>query len=236
MVNRFSSLPPPHRLANYHHNDNDRPHHYQSYGNKHMSRERSQTPLTSSMDKYYNAKTFDSWDQNSELMFDTNVSWSDVQWLQTTVCRPSNMPLVIKGILTPQDAHLAIEAGADGIMVSNHGGRALDGALSTIDVLPAIVKAVDGRVPVLIDGGIRRGTDVLKALALGATAVGIGKPVFFALACNKKGEGGEDGVLKMLEMLKREIENAMAICGCQNIKKDVTADLVTCAPFMKSWL
>ena len=126
--------------------------------------------------------------------------------------------------MTSEDAILAIEAGADGIMVSNHGGRGLDTALASIDALPEVVAAVAGRVPVLLDSGVRRGTDVVKALALGATAVGIGKPVFFALSI-----GGEKAVVGMFRMLKKEIEAAMAICGCETVA-DITPNLVTRHP------
>lgn len=123
--------------------------------------------------------------------------------------------------MTPEDAELAIAAGADGIMVSNHGGRQLDGCLATIDALPPIAKVVAGRVPIWLDSGIRRGTDVLKALALGASAVGIGKPVFFGLAV-----GGQDAVSYLLKLLQTEIEAAMAICGIEKIS-DITSNLVT---------
>jgi len=126
--------------------------------------------------------------------------------------------------MTAKDAIEAVNADADGGMVSNHGGRQLDGALAAIDVLPEVVKAVGGKVPVLLDSGIRRGTDVLKALALGATAVGIGKPVFFALAV-----GGEDAVVNLLEMIQRETEAAMAICGCKKVA-DAGRNLVTRHP------
>jgi isopentenyl diphosphate isomerase/L-lactate dehydrogenase-like FMN-dependent dehydrogenase len=132
--------------------------------------------------------------------------------------------LIIKGIMTAEDAILAVEAGADGIMVSNHGGRQLDGALAAIDALPEVVKAVEGRVPVLLDGGIRRGTDVLKALAIGATAVGIGKPVFFALAV-----GGEEAVANTFEMIRKELLAAMALCGCSSIE-DISPSLVARHP------
>ena len=134
------------------------------------------------------------------------------------------MPLVIKGIMTAEDALLAMEAGADAIMVSNHGGRQLDGCLASIDALPEVANAVQGRIPIWLDSGVRRGTDVLKALALGASAVGIGKPVFFAL-----GVGGEDALSYLLQLLHTELEAAMAICGIERIS-DITPDLVTRHP------
>ncbi|KAK1736627.1 glycolate oxidase [Skeletonema marinoi] len=115
-------------------------------------------------------------------------------------------------------------AGADGVMVSNHGGRGLDGALAAIDALPEVVAAVGDKVPVLMDSGVRRGTDVLKALALGASAVGIGKPVFFALAV-----GGENAVVNLLQILQREVEAAMAICGVESVA-DAKRSLVTRHP------
>jgi isopentenyl diphosphate isomerase/L-lactate dehydrogenase-like FMN-dependent dehydrogenase len=177
----------------------------------------------------YNARNHAAWDQNSEMLFDENVTWDDVRWLkQNTVCR--YVPLIIKGIMTAEDAILAVNAGADGIMVSNHGGRQLDGCLSTIDVLPEIVAAVPKHVPVFMDGGIRRGTDILKALALGAAAVGIGKPVFFALAV-----GGQDAVEHTLGILKRELEAAMALTGCATIH-DIDRSLVTRRPIWRSSL
>ena len=151
-------------------------------------------------------------------MFDTALTWDDVKWLKREGCR--GLPLVVKGIMTAEDAILALEAGADGIMVSNHGGRQLDGALSPVDALPEVVEAVAGRVPVLLDSGVRRGTDILKALALGATAVGVGKPVYFSLAV-----GGEDMVITMLQQLKMELEAAMALCGCESVK-DINSNLI----------
>lgn len=198
--NGFNALPPPHRLVNYDENK-DSP---------------------SILSNTYNSGAEQAWDQNSEQMFDNNVSWADVSWLKKNGC--PNLPLVIKGVMTGEDALLAIEAGADGIMVSNHGGRQLDGCLASIDALPEVVSAVAGRVPVLLDSGVRRGTDVVKALALGATAVGIGKPVFFALAT-----GGEKAVYDMLHMLKKEIEAAMAICGVEKVG-DITQNLVARHP------
>jgi isopentenyl diphosphate isomerase/L-lactate dehydrogenase-like FMN-dependent dehydrogenase len=197
--NGFNALPPPHRLVNY-----------------------DEGASESSLDQAYNSKSQKAWDQNTEQMFEQNVTWDDVRWLKQQGC--PNLPLVIKGIMTGEDAELAIEAGADGVMVSNHGGRQLDGALSSIDVLPEIVKAVAGRVPVLLDGGIRRGTDVLKALALGATAVGIGKPILFALSV-----GGQQAVSELLQMLKTELEAAMALCGVESVG-DISQKLVSRHP------
>jgi isopentenyl diphosphate isomerase/L-lactate dehydrogenase-like FMN-dependent dehydrogenase len=119
------------------------------------------------LDQTYNSQEKKAWDQNSEQMFGQDVSWEDVRWIKREVKKVQNgsfTPLVIKGIMTAEDAVLAVLAGADAIMLSNHGGRQLDGCLSAIDVLPEVVKAVNGSVPIWIDGGIRRGTDVLKAL------------------------------------------------------------------------
>lgn len=193
--NGFNALPPPHRLVNY----------------DEVPSGTSSSAFAGSLDRTYNGKAHKSWDQNSELMFEQNVTWDDVKWLKQHGC--SSLPLVVKGVMTAEDARSAVEAGADGVMVSNHGGRQLDGCLASIDALPEVVAAVGHRVPVLLDGGVTRGTDVLKALALGATAVGIGKPVFFALAV-----GGEDAVVNMLGLMKTEVEAAMAICGCRTVE------------------
>jgi isopentenyl diphosphate isomerase/L-lactate dehydrogenase-like FMN-dependent dehydrogenase len=206
---RFNALPHPHRLVNYDHEGGDD----EGSGNN------DSTSNTSGLDETYNARQHKAWDQNSEQMFEQNVTWEDVGWLKANAC--PHLPLIIKGIMTGEDADLAMSAGADGVMVSNHGGRQLDGALATIDVLPEVVAAVRQRGPVLLDGGVRRGTDVLKALALGATAVGIGKPVFFALAV-----GGESAVRRMLGLFRTEIEAAMAICGCETVD-DITSSLVS---------
>jgi isopentenyl diphosphate isomerase/L-lactate dehydrogenase-like FMN-dependent dehydrogenase len=119
------------------------------------------------------------------------------------------MPLILKGIVTREDAALAIEHGVDGIIVSNHGGRQLDGAPATLDALPEVVEAVDGRCEVYVDGGIRRGTDVLKALALGARATLVGRAVASGLAV-----GGEAGVRDVLTKLRDEIELGLALLGC----------------------
>lgn len=169
----------------------------------------------------YNGKHHAAWDQNSERLFDTSATWVDVQWVKKQC---GALPVIVKGIHTAEDAVLAMEAGADGIFVSNHGGRQLDGALAAIDILPEVAAAVQGRIPILIDGGFRRGTDVLKALALGATAVGLGKPIFFALSV-----GGEEAVFQMLGLLKTELEAAMALCGCASVT-DVGPNLVTRHP------
>ncbi len=135
-------------------------------------------------------------------------TWRDVQWLRSQ----TRLPLLLKGIMAPEDAARAITEGVDGIIVSNHGGRILDGQMATIDALPAIIAAVQGRVPVLLDGGIRRGTDILKALALGARAVLIGRPYIFALAA-----AGPLGVAHLLRLLRAELEVAMALTGCRDL-------------------
>ena len=122
--------------------------------------------------------------------------------------------MIVKGLLAPEDAEIAVAFGVDGVIVSNHGGRQLDGAPTALEALPGVLRAVRGRVPVLIDGGIRRGTDVVKALALGATAVLLGRPVLWGLAV-----GGEEGVLRVLELLRAEIELAMALVGCTSLKQ-----------------
>jgi len=134
-----------------------------------------------------------------------SVSWDAIEWLAGR----SGLPVLVKGILTGEDARLAVEHGVAGIIVSNHGGRQLDGAPASLDVLPEVVDAVAGRVPVLMDGGIRRGTDVLKALALGARSVLVGRPLLFGLAA-----AGEEGVGRVLELLRDELVRALALLGC----------------------
>ena len=241
--NGFNALPHPHRLVNY-------------------DAIPSEAQTSMKLDITYNSQEKKAWDQNSEQMFEQDVSWEDVAWIKSELANERKtkgdyIPLVIKGIMTAEDAMLAIKAGADAIMISNHGGRQLDGCLSAIDVLPEVVKVVNGSVPIWIDGGIRRGTDVLKALgtfsnsqlfslpvfsislnylivvcndprqlilALGASAVGIGKPVFFAL-----GLGGEDALSYLLHLLHTELEAAMAICGIEKIE-DICRSYVTRHP------
>jgi 4-hydroxymandelate oxidase len=136
--------------------------------------------------------------------WDPSITWHDFEWFRSI----TKLPIVLKGILTAEDARLAVEHGASAIIVSNHGGRQLDGVLSGIAALPEVVETVDGRIEVLVDGGIRRGTDVLKALALGARAVLVGRPYMFALAVE-----GEAGVQRMLEILRQELVTAMALTG-----------------------
>jgi isopentenyl diphosphate isomerase/L-lactate dehydrogenase-like FMN-dependent dehydrogenase len=154
---------------------------------------------------------------SSDYRYEPALSWDDIAWVRG--CAP-DLPLLLKGILTAEDAALAVDAGVDGIVVSNHGGRQLDGAPAGITALPEVVEAVGGRIPVLMDGGVRRGTDVVKALALGAAAVLVGRPCAWGLAV-----AGEQGVLDVLEMLRLEIANAMLLSGCR-ASDEATRDLV----------
>ncbi len=133
------------------------------------------------------------------------LSWSYLEELAAEC----DVPVLVKGLLTGEDAALAVEHGAAGVIVSNHGGRQLDGALATADALAEIVDTVEGRLPVLVDGGIRRGVDVAIALALGADAVLVGRPALWGLAA-----GGEEGVRRVLGLLREELELALALCGC----------------------
>lgn len=137
-------------------------------------------------------------------------TWDDIAWIRSA----AEIPVILKGILHPDDAELAIRAGASGIIVSNHGGRNLDTAPASIDALPAVADRVRGRIPVLMDGGIRRGTDVVKAIALGASAVLIGRPYLHGLAV-----GGAAGVADVVDILRRELEQAMALLGRPSITK-----------------
>ena len=148
---------------------------------------------------------------------DPSLGWKDVSWLRSL----TTLPVLVKGLVRPDDARRAIDAGAHGIVVSDHGGRQLDGAPSTASVLGPIADAVQGRVEVLVDGGVRRGTDVLKALCLGARAVLVGRPVLWGLAV-----AGEEGVLGCLERLREELDQAMALAGCARVA-DASRDLVS---------
>jgi L-lactate dehydrogenase (cytochrome) len=140
--------------------------------------------------------------------FDASVTWQDVQWVR----EHWKGPLVIKGILDPDDARQALDSGADAVVVSNHGGRQLDGALSTARALPRIADAVAGRIPVLVDGGVRSGLDVLRMLALGADFVLMGRAWAYALAAS-----GEAGVAHILELIDAEMRVAMALTGVTSI-------------------
>jgi 4-hydroxymandelate oxidase len=142
--------------------------------------------------------------QTGGLPVSGSSTWADLAWLRSK----TSLPILLKGVLHEDDAKLAVRAGMDGIIVSNHGGRELDTVPATITVLPRIFKAVGSRVPVLLDGGVRRGTDVLKALALGARAVLIGRPYLYGLSI-----GGASGVARVLEILRREFEMAMKLSG-----------------------
>jgi 4-hydroxymandelate oxidase len=136
---------------------------------------------------------------------DPSLTWRDLEWLRSTC----SLPLVVKGVLTSEDALLAAEHGASAVIVSNHGGRQLDGVPATLDVLPEVADAVGQRVEVLLDGGIRRGTDVLKALALGARAALAGRAVLWGLAA-----GGEEGVVQVFELLRNEMKVGLKLLGC----------------------
>lgn len=136
--------------------------------------------------------------------FDPTVTWADLAWLR----EQTSLPIVLKGILTGQDARLAVEHGVDAIVVSNHGGRQLDGAPASLDVLPEVVEAAGGACPVLFDGGVRRGVDALAALALGARMVLLGRPPLWGLAA-----GGADGVETVLRTTTEELAHAMALAG-----------------------
>jgi 4-hydroxymandelate oxidase len=145
------------------------------------------------------------------------VTWKDLEWLQSL----SPLPLVVKGILRADDAIRAVEYGAQAIIVSNHGGRQLDGAIASLDALPEIIAAVEGKAEVLLDGGIRRGTDIVKALAFGAKAVLIGRPVLWGLAV-----GGQTGVSHIISLLEDELKVAMTLSGCPTLE-DIDSSLVS---------
>ena len=154
-------------------------------------------------------------------LIDPDLRWSDIERLASEC----PVPVLVKGILTAEDAELAIAHGAAGVIVSNHGGRQLDTVLSGADALPPIADAVAGRIDILVDGGIRRGIDVVKALALGADAVLIGRPLTYGLAVN-----GAEGAQRVLQILLTEVENALALIGCPRAS-DLDRSFVTPAPW-----
>lgn len=147
---------------------------------------------------------------------DAGLSWKDLAWLRSI----TRLPVLVKGVVRADDARRAVDHGVAGIVVSNHGGRQLDAAPATLDALPGVVAAVDGQAEVLLDGGVRRGSDIVKALALGARAVLLGRPVLWGLAVD-----GAAGVGAVLGHLRGELDLAMALCGCPRIA-DITRDLV----------
>ncbi|MGD8986356.1 MAG: alpha-hydroxy acid oxidase, partial [Desulfobacteraceae bacterium] len=151
-----------------------------------------------------------------EESYSEKLTWDDVAWLQEIL----SVPFGLKGIMTAEDARLAVEAGVQIIWVSNHGGRQLDHTLGTIDALPEIVEAVDGRAEIMIDGGFSRGTDIVKGIALGAKVVTIGKTALWGLAAD-----GAAGVDRTIQILRDEIATCLALCG-QTSVRDLTPDLV----------
>jgi L-lactate dehydrogenase (cytochrome)/(S)-mandelate dehydrogenase len=149
-------------------------------------------------------------------LLDPSLSWKEVEEMRTLW----KGPFLLKGVLHPGEARLAVERGVDGLIVSNHGGRQLDGAAASLDALPAVIDAVAGKIPVLMDGGVRRGTDVIKALALGAAACLVARPQLFGLAV-----AGEAGVAHMLDIFRREIDRALGLCGLSRIA-DIDRELL----------
>ncbi|GIY09691.1 hydroxyacid oxidase 1 [Caerostris darwini] len=142
-------------------------------------------------------------------LLDPTLTWEDIQWIQKFTA----LPIVVKGVLTAEDAILAVEHGASGILVSNHGGRQLDGVPATLNVLPEIVRAVKGRAEVYLDGGVRKGGDVFKALALGARAVFFGRPAIWGLV-----HSGQDGVENILRIVKSQLDTTMALTGVSRLE------------------
>ena len=143
-------------------------------------------------------------------ILDPSINWDTIAWIRSL----TKLPVVLKGVLSPDDAALACRHGASGVIVSNHGGRNLDTVPATIEALPRVIEAVEGRLPVRLDGGIRRGTDIVKALAYGAKAVLIGRPYLWGLGVN-----GPQGVAQVVRILRTELEAAMALCGTPSISR-----------------
>src|SRR5258706_5659608 len=153
-------------------------------------------------------------------LLDPAMTWEDVE----EVRRIWKGPMILKGVLHPVEARAALACGIDAVVVSNHGGRQLDGAPASLDALPAIVAAVEGRIPVLLDGGVRRGADIAKALALGAAACLIGRPQLWGLAV-----AGEEGVAHVLDIYRRELDRVMGLCGVSRIA-DIGPHLLCARP------
>jgi 4-hydroxymandelate oxidase len=152
-----------------------------------------------------------------DIAMDDTLGWDAIAWLRGV----TGLPILVKGVLHPADAAAAVAAGVDGLIVSNHGGRQLDGAVATIEALPAVVAAVAGRVPVLMDGGVRSGADVLVALALGADAVLLGRPVLWGLAA-----GGAPGVRETLDLFAADLDHVLALAGART-PREVDASMVS---------
>ena len=140
--------------------------------------------------------------------FDPAIGWRDLDWL----CSVTKLPVIVKGVCRPEDAKRCTEHGARAVVVSNHGGRQLDTSPATLDVLASVAEVLDSETELYVDGGIRRGTDVVKAIALGARAVLLGRPVLWGLAA-----GGESGVTEVLELLRLELVDVLALCGCRTL-------------------
>lgn len=143
-------------------------------------------------------------------LYDKTITWKDLDWLRSK----TKLPIIIKGVLHPDDAKLALDNGVDAIIVSNHGGRQLDNSVSTISILPKIVKVINNKIPILMDGGIRRGIDIFKALAMGADGVLVGRPIIWGLSID-----GAEGVISILNLLKLELINAMTLAGFTSISQ-----------------
>lgn len=156
-------------------------------------------------------------DRYRPILFDATLGWDAIDWLRDV----TTLPILVKGIAHPDDAVTAVRRGCAGIVVSNHGGRQLDSVAASIDLLPAIAAAVGGLVPIILDGGVRRGTDIVKALARGAAAVAIGRPVLWGLAVD-----GEAGVSEVLGFLERGLREALTLCGCRTPRDVAAADLL----------
>lgn len=149
-------------------------------------------------------------------LFDPSLSWKDITWLKSV----TKLPILLKGILNGKDAELATRCGVAGIIVSNHGARQLDGSPATIDCLESVIEGVHGKIPVLLDSGIRRGTDIIKSLALGAQAVCVGRPILWGLAV-----AGEEGVRRVIELYRSEFELNLGLLGCPSVA-DIRREMV----------
>ena len=157
---------------------------------------------------------------------DVAATWDDLDWFASNI----RLPVVVKGIMAGEDGRLSAENGAKGVIVSNHGGRYLDTTPATIEVLPEVVRAVDGNAEVYLDGGIRRGTDIFKALALGARSVLMGRPLFWGLAVD-----GEAGVKAVLDLLRDELDATMGMCGCPDVDSISSAMIDTVSPMLAAF-